>query len=148
MSFKNYLAVVLLSLCSVIAMAQNKRISGKVVDANGDPVIGAGITHVGTTNGVITDADGNFVFNVPDGATINVEALGFDNQQFTVVAGQNVYNVTLGESSTELDETVVIGYGTQPSALSPDLPSTYPETSSRSRTPPMPSEPFTAPCPA
>ena len=43
MSFKNYLAVALLSLCSVIVMAQNKRISGKVVDNNGDPVIGAGL---------------------------------------------------------------------------------------------------------
>ena len=113
MSFRTCLAVALLSLCSVVAMAQNKRISGKVVDANGDPVIGAGVTHVGTTNGVITDFDGNYVFNVPDGATINVEALGFDPQQFKVVAGQNVYNITLGESSTELDETVVIGYGTQ-----------------------------------
>ena len=113
MSFKNYLAVALLSLCSVVAMAQNKRISGKVVDANGDPVIGAGITQVGTTNGVITDYEGNYVFNVPDGATINVEALGFDPQEFRVVAGQNVYNITLGESATELDETVVIGYGTQ-----------------------------------
>ena len=113
MSFKNYFAVALLSLCTVVAMAQNKRISGKVVDANGDPVIGAGVTHVGTTNGVVTDFEGNYVFNVPDGATINVEALGFDPQRFTVVAGQNVYNITLGESSTELDETVVIGYGTQ-----------------------------------
>ena len=103
----------LLSLCSVVVMAQNKRISGKVVDANGDPVIGAGITQVGTTSGVVTDFDGNYVFNVPDGATVNVEALGFDPQQFRVVAGQNVYNITLGESATELDETVVIGYGTQ-----------------------------------
>ena len=113
MSFKNYLAVALLSLCSVFAMAQNKRISGKVIDSNGDPVIGAGITHVGTTNGVITDFEGNYVFNVPDGATIGVEALGFDPQQFKVIAGQNVYNITLSESATELDETVVIGYGTQ-----------------------------------
>ena len=113
MNFKNLLAVTLLSLCSVVAMAQGKRISGKVTDTNGAPVIGAGITHVGTTNGVITDLDGNYTFNVPDGATINVEALGFEPQQFKVVAGQNVYNVTLGESATELDETVVIGYGTQ-----------------------------------
>ena len=113
MSFKNYLAVALLSLCSVIVVAQNKRISGKVVDNNGDPVIGAGVTQVGTTNGVVTDADGNYVFSVPDGATINVEALGYEPQQFRVVAGQSVYGVTLAESATELDETVVIGYGTQ-----------------------------------
>ena len=113
MSFKNYLAVALLSLSSVIVMAQNKRISGTVVDTNGDPVIGAGVTHVGTTNGVVTDAKGNYVFSVPDGATINVEALGFEPQQFTVASGRNVYDVTLVESATELDETVVVGYGTQ-----------------------------------
>ena len=114
MSFKNYLAIALLSLCSVVVMAQNKRISGKVTDTNGDPVIGAGVQQVGsTTNGVVTDFDGNYAISVPDGATLNVEALGFDPQQFTVVAGQNVYNITLGESSVELDETVVIGYGTQ-----------------------------------
>ena len=114
MSFKNYVAVVLLSLCSIVAVAQNKRISGKVVDTNGDPVIGAGVQQVGSaTNGVITDFEGNYTISVPDGATLTVEALGFDSQQFKVVAGQNVYNITLGESSTELDETVVIGYGTQ-----------------------------------
>ena len=113
MRCKNLFAVALLSLCSVIMTAQNRRISGTVVDASGDPVIGAGITQVGTTNGVVTDFEGNYSFNVPDGATINVEALGFDPQRFTVVAGQNRYDVTLGESSLELDETVVIGYGTQ-----------------------------------
>ena len=113
MRFKNLLMVALLSLCSVIVMAQNKRISGKVVDTNGDPVVGAGVTHVGTTNGVVTDVDGNFVFSVPDGATINVEALGYEPQQFRVLAGQAVYPVTLAESATELDETVVVGYGTQ-----------------------------------
>ena len=114
MSFKNYVAVVLLSLCSIAAMAQGKRISGKVTDPNGDPVIGAGVQQVGsTTNGVVTDADGNFAITVPDGATLNVESLGYDPQQFTVVAGQNVYNITLAEAATELDETVVIGYGTQ-----------------------------------
>ena len=99
MSFKNYLAVALLSICSVVAMAQNKRITGTVTDTNGEPVIGAGITHVGTTNGVVTNAAGNFEFSVPDGATINVEALGYDPQEFRVVAGQNVYNVTLSEST-------------------------------------------------
>ena len=114
MSFKNLVTVALLSLCSVIAVAQSKRISGKITDTNGDPVIGAGVQQVGsTTNGVVTDADGNFAITVPDGAVLNVESLGYDPQQFTVEPGKTVYNITLGESSTELDETVVIGYGTQ-----------------------------------
>jgi len=56
MSFKNVLTVTLLSLCGVIVMAQNRRISGQVTDTNGDPVIGAGVTQVGTTSGVVTDA--------------------------------------------------------------------------------------------
>ncbi len=114
MSFKNYLVVALLSLCSVVAMAQGKRISGKITDTNGDPVIGAGVQQVGsTTNGVVTDFEGNYAITVPDGARVSIDALGFDPSEFTVVAGQNVYNITLSESATELDETVVIGYGTQ-----------------------------------
>ena len=113
MSFKNLMTVALLSLCSVVVMAQNKRISGRVVDTNGEPVIGAGVTQVGTTVGVVTDAGGNYSLSVPEGAAINVEALGYDPYEFTVTAGRNVYDVVLAESATELDETVVVGYGTQ-----------------------------------
>ena len=113
MSFKNLMTVALLSLCSVVVMAQNKRISGRVVDTNGDPVIGAGVTQVGTTIGVVTDAGGNYQLSVPEGATINVEALGYEPYDFTVSSGRNVYDVVLVESATELDETVVVGYGTQ-----------------------------------
>ena len=113
MSFKNLMTVALLSLCSVVVMAQNKRISGRVVDTNGEPVIGAGVTQVGTTIGVVTDAGGNYSLSVPDGAAINVEALGYDPYEFTVSSGRNVYDVVLAESATELDETVVVGYGTQ-----------------------------------
>ena len=113
MSFKHVMTVALLSLCSVVVMAQNKRISGTVTDTNGDPVIGAGVTQVGTTSGVVTDARGNYTFSVPDGATVNVEALGYESFQFTVTAGRSVYDAILAESATELDETVVVGYGTQ-----------------------------------
>ena len=116
MSFKNCIAVALMSIFSVVAMAQNK-VSGKVTDPNGEPVIGAGVTQVGTQNGVVTDFEGAYSFSAPVGATINVEALGFDAQQFKVVAGQTTYNITLSESSLELDETVVIGYGTQKKKL-------------------------------
>lgn len=116
MSFKNCIAVALMSIFSVAAMAQNK-VSGKVTDPNGEPVIGAGVTQVGTQNGVVTDFEGAYSFSAPVGATINVEALGFDAQQFKVVAGQTTYKITLSESSLELDETVVIGYGTQKKKL-------------------------------
>ena len=118
MSFKNFVTVTLLSLCSVIAMAQSKRISGKITDTNGEAVIGAAVQQVGSvTNGVITDADGNFAISVPDGAVMNVESLGYDPLQFTVESGRSVYNITLNESATELNETVVIGYGVQQKKL-------------------------------
>ena len=117
MRFKKLLLFALALGAGVVVSAQNKQISGTVTDPSGLPVISAGITQVGTTNGVITDVDGNFVFSVPDGATLKVEALGYDAKEFTVVAGQSVYDIVLGESSLELDETVVIGYGTQKKKL-------------------------------
>ena len=86
MRLKNCIAVALMSLVSVVAMAQNK-VSGKVTDPNGEPVVGAGVTQVGTQNGVVTDFEGAYSFSAPVGATINVEALGYDAQQFKVVAG-------------------------------------------------------------
>lgn len=117
MSLKRYLAIMLLSFASIVAVAQNARISGKVSDANGEPVIGAGVTQEGTSNGVVTNFEGIYEFSVPAGATINVEALGFNPQKFVVEAGKTIYNITLSESSLELDETVVIGYGTQKKRL-------------------------------
>lgn len=116
MSLKKQFAVALLGIISVVAMAQNKRISGTVVDVNGDPIIGAGVTQVGTTNGVVTDVDGTYEFSVPVGSTVDVAALGYNAQQFKVSADRSVYPVTLTESSIELDETVVVGYGTQKKA--------------------------------
>ena len=116
MSLKNYLAIALLSMLSVVAMAQNKRITGKVTDQNGDPVVGAGVTQVGTTVGVVTDVDGSYTLSVPVGATINVEALGYDSTEFTVAANRDVYDVTINETALALDETVVVGYGTQKKA--------------------------------
>ena len=118
MSFRNLVTVTLLSLCSVIAMAQSRRISGTITDTNGDPVIGAAVQQVGsTTNGVVTDARGNFAITVPDGAVMNVESLGYDPLQFSIETGRSVYNITLNESATELNETVVIGYGVQQKKL-------------------------------
>lgn len=117
MNYHKILAVTLLSLVSVVAVAQNKQISGTVKDASGQPVIGAGVTQPGTTNGVVTDLDGAYRFSVPVGATISVSALGYDEQNFRVTTDRNVYDVILSESTTELEETVVIGYGTQKKKL-------------------------------
>ena len=108
---------VILMLCALFvslgAYAQNRTISGKVVDVSGEPVIGAAVTVVGNTRiGAATDLNGNFTLNVPAGATISVESIGFKAQTFPV-GSQSVFNITLEEDTEMLEETVVIGYGVQ-----------------------------------
>ena len=95
------------------ANAQNVKISGVVADSQSQPVIGAGVTVQGTTQGVVTDFDGRFDITVPANATLKVEALGFKPYEFKVVAGQSNYQIVLQDDTTELDDAVVIGYGTQ-----------------------------------
>ena len=108
---------IILMLCALFvslgAYAQNRNISGKIVDASGQPVIGAAVTVVGNTSiGAATDLDGNFTLSVPAGASISVESIGYKGQTF-VVGNQSVFNVTLEEDTEMLEETVVIGYGVQ-----------------------------------
>ena len=98
---------------SLGAYAQNRTISGKVVDANGDPVIGAAVTVAGNSRiGAATDLNGAFSLSVPAGASISVESIGFKGQTFAV-GNQSVFNITLEEDTEMLEETVVIGYGVQ-----------------------------------
>ena len=95
------------------ASAQNRNISGKIVDADGEPVIGAAVTVVGNSRiGTATDVDGNFSLSVPAGSSISVESIGFQTQTIQV-GDQNIFNITLEEDNEMLDETVVVGYGTQ-----------------------------------
>lgn len=91
-------------------MAQTKTITGVVVDATGEPVIGASVLEVGTTNGTITDVDGNFTIQVPVGAKLDVSYIGYKTQQI-VVGVPNIYKVVLKEDAEMLDEVVVTGYG-------------------------------------
>ena len=98
-------------LCFAInMMAQTKTITGVVVDATGEPVIGASVLEVGTTNGTITDVDGNFTIQVPVGAKLDVSYIGYKTQQI-VVGVPNIYKVVLKEDAEMLDEVVVTGYG-------------------------------------
>jgi TonB-linked SusC/RagA family outer membrane protein len=95
------------------AFAQNRAISGTVVDATGAPVVGAAIVVVGNASiGTVTEADGTFRLSVPAGANINVSCIGYADQTFAV-GNQTVFNVTLEEDAEFLEETVVIGYGVQ-----------------------------------
>lgn len=99
----------LLSLfLSVSAFAQST-ITGQVKDAAGEPVIGASVLINGTSNGTVTDLDGNFSVNVQPGATLTISYIGFQKQQ---VAAANGMVITLQEDQAQqMNEVVVIGYG-------------------------------------
>ena len=93
--------------------AQNRTISGRVVDASGEPVIGAAVTLVGNSRvGAATDMDGAFSLSVPAGASISVESIGYQSQTFAI-GNQTTFNIVLQEDTEMLEETVVIGYGVQ-----------------------------------
>ena len=105
--------IVAAGLLGTVATAQNRAISGTVVDESGAPVIGAAVVVVGNTAiGAVTDASGAFRLNVPAGASINVSCIGYAEQTLST-ANQSVFNIVLREDTEFLDETVVIGYGVQ-----------------------------------
>lgn len=100
-----------MSMLSVMAFAQSRQITGVVVDATGESIIGANVLEVGTTNGVITDIDGNFTLTVGTDAKIQVSFIGYVSQTITV-GDKNQIKVTLKDDSQALEEVVVIGYQT------------------------------------
>jgi len=92
-----------------------KKITGTVVDAQG-PVIGASIMEKGTSNGAITDFDGNFSLSVKPGATIVISYIGYETQEIKV-GDQSTFNITLKDDNAVLEEVVVVGYGVQKKKL-------------------------------
>lgn len=90
---------------------QKRIITGTVVDPNGEAVIGANVLVKGTTNGTITDIDGKFSLEVPEGAMLLVSYIGYGDYE-TKVGNQSNLSITLKEDSQALDELVVVGYGT------------------------------------
>lgn len=91
---------------------QSKRVKGTIVDATGMPVIGANVMVKGTTNGIITDMDGNFSLEADNNAILVVSYIGFANQEIKV-GNQTNLAITMKEDAEALDELVVVGYGTQ-----------------------------------
>ncbi|MDR1919215.1 MAG: TonB-dependent receptor [Tannerellaceae bacterium] len=89
-----------------------KNISGRVVDASNEPIIGANVVEKGTTNGSITDIDGNFSLNVREGAVLVVSYIGYTQRELSV-GNQQRLTIQLTEDSQAIDEVVVVGYGTQ-----------------------------------
>ena len=95
-------------LCSTVMLAQNK-VSGTVLDATGEPLIGVSVLEAGTSNGVVTDFDGNFTLAVKQGAQLTFSYVGYTSQ---TLAAKDGMTVTLQEDNTVLNEVVVVGYGT------------------------------------
>jgi iron complex outermembrane receptor protein len=95
-------------LCSAVMMAQNK-VSGTVLDATGEPLIGVSVLEAGTNNGVVTDFNGDFTLTVKQGAKLTFSYVGYLTQ---TVAAANGMKVTLEEDNKVLNEVVVVGYGT------------------------------------
>lgn len=100
-------------LFSMIIFAQSRNVRGTVTDESGDPLIGVNVLEVGTTNGTTSDIDGNFVLSVASTRSeLHFSYIGFDTHQI-VVGDRSTLNVVLIEDVANLDEVVVVGYGTQ-----------------------------------
>lgn len=95
---------------SVNNVSQQQTVKGKIVDQTGEPLIGVSVVQKGTTRGVVTDVDGNFTLAVPEGSTIVVSYVGFTTQTLRATANMNI---TMKAEDNELNEVVVVGYGTQ-----------------------------------
>ena len=106
-------AVFAMSLVSISAMAAPISVVGKVVDANGEPLVGVNVVEAGTSNGTITDLDGAFVLSVEPNVTLHVSYVGYKDQE---VRAHKDMVVMLREDTQILDEVVAVGYGTQKKA--------------------------------
>lgn len=105
--------LVLLATLSIGVHGQTKTISGVVLDKTGESVIGASVIVKGTTNGTITDFDGNFsLHSVPSSGAVVVSFVGYKTAE-VAVNNQTSLKVILNEDIETLDEVVVVGYGVQ-----------------------------------
>lgn len=96
----------------VQTVMQNGTVEGMVVDATGEPVIGASVQVKGTGTGVISDINGNFTVNASSDATLIISYIGYKTQE-VALKGKRSVKVILQEDAEMLDEVVVVGYGTQ-----------------------------------
>lgn len=107
--------VLVLSLFLMVtsgAFAQTVTVKGKVTDAEtNEPIPGANVVVKGTTNGTITDFDGAYELNAPSNATLQISFIGYEVQEVPL-NGRSAADVSLSQSTQQLDEVVAIGYGT------------------------------------
>lgn len=108
---KRLFLIVSMLVLSLAAFAQTHKITGKVSDVNGEPVIGVGILVKGTTTGTASDVDGIFSLTVPDNAVLSISSIGYVSQEIAV-GNKTHLDIVMEEDSQLLEGTVVIGYGT------------------------------------
>ncbi|MBQ4295955.1 MAG: SusC/RagA family TonB-linked outer membrane protein, partial [Prevotella sp.] len=106
---RRFLLSVMLIFAGTLMYAQTE-ITGTVIDETGETVIGATVKEKGTSNGVVTDLDGNFKLNVNPGATLVITYIGYDNVEVPATPGMTI---SLKQNASELAEVVVVGYQTQ-----------------------------------
>lgn len=94
---------------------KSQMVKGTIVDASGEPIIGANVVVKGTANGTITDIDGNFALDVLEGAILQVSYIGYADQEVKV-GKQKILSIVLREDSKALEEVVVVGYLSQKKA--------------------------------
>ena len=115
MNLKKVLVVAIVTLVYSFPLpAQNRNVTGKILDSSSKPIPGAAIIQDGTKNGITSDENGQFVISLPRKAvTIEVSCLGYTSQKKAIGIDQNSIVVILQEDLLSLEETVVVGYGTQ-----------------------------------
>ncbi len=109
MEKKLTLAILSILMCSFAAFGQQK-LTGTVIDSDGNPIVGATIIQEGTNNGSVTDINGQFDLSAPVGATLRVSFMGYDPAEVTVGISTQI-EVTMHEEANIMDEVVVVGYG-------------------------------------
>ncbi|MDB4293358.1 TonB-dependent receptor [Maribacter sp.] len=113
MNLKKKLTLIVILLVNITLMAQDSyTLTGTVVDETNTPVPAVSVIIQNTTTGTSTDFDGNYTITVKNGDVLEFSALGFATRAIPIV-GQESLNVTLVEDASQLDEVVVVGYGTQ-----------------------------------
>lgn len=112
---KSLILSLLLAIVGFVPIvAQNRTVSGTVVDTMDEPLAGVTVMQVGTQNGGMTDLDGKFSLQVPaEAVELNFSYVGFKAQKVKVAPGENDIRIVMQEDAVMLEETVVIGYGTQ-----------------------------------
>ena len=110
-SLAAWLMLLFISMLSTNLYAQGSRVTGTVKDANGDAIIGASVIVAGSSQGSITDVDGKYAIAVPSNAKLQVSSVGYETQT-VAVGGRKVIDFVLQSDDQQLDDIVVIGYGT------------------------------------